>query len=146
MFGVMRKLCVVISRGLPALAGLALTATAAAAFPLFAAAGVPVATPQATKPSEHGLAIVRPGRRVDARSAALEGAQIALSRVADGSTYLWYQRDGTYAASFKPTLSFRGARGELCRHLVMELSSQHDFRVVEGIACREANGIWRLEG
>lgn len=142
----MCKLCVVISRGVPALAGLALTATAAAAIPLSAAAREPVVKQHSIGSSPQGQAIVRPGRRVDARSAVLEGAQIALSRVADGSTYLWYQRDGTHAASFKPTLSFRGTRGELCRHLVVELSSEHDFRVVEGIACREGNGIWRLEG
>ncbi len=132
-------------RAVPVLAGLALSASTAAASPLSAAVDEPAVKAAPALPGPNP-AIVRPARRVDARSAALEGAQIALSRVPDGSTYIWHRHDGTFSASFKPTVTFRGAGGELCRHLVMELSSERDFRVAEGVACREADGTWRLEG
>lgn len=124
--------------------GLAVSASAAAASPLFAAVEEPTVKVSPAPPPTH--AVVRPGRRLDARSAALESVQIALSRVADGSTFIWHRRDGSFSGAVKPTSSFRSARGLLCRHVVLELSSERDFRVAEGIACREANGIWKLEG
>jgi hypothetical protein len=146
MSGVMRKQSSCISCAVHVVFGLALSASAAAAFPLSAAVDEPAVKVAPAPPPGQGFAIIRPGRRLDARSAALESAQIALSRVPDGSTYIWHRRDGSFSGTVKPTVSFRGARGELCRHLVMELSSERDFRVAEGVACREADGIWRLEG
>lgn len=80
------------------------------------------------------------------RAAVLEKVQIALSQVADGSTYIWHRPNGIMSGSVKPTASFRRPDGQLCRHLVLEISSEDDFRTLEGIACRERGGRWSLEG
>jgi surface antigen len=134
-----------VSRCVPAFAGLALVASTAAASPLSAA--VEQATDVAEKSAPQSKhAILKSGRIMTDRAAALESVQIALARVADGSTYIWHRPNGILSGSIKPTITFRRANGELCRHVIVEMSSEEDFRVVEGIACRETNGQWRLEG
>ena len=136
----------IVSRCVPAIAGLALVASTAAASPLSAAVEQTSAGHGGPHIREFKHAILKPGRNFTDRAAALESVQIALSRVADGSIYIWHRPGGTFSGSVKPTASFRRPNGELCRHLVMEISSEIDFRTVEGVACREANGVWRLEG
>lgn len=124
---------------------MALVASTAAASPLSAAVEQ-TSDERIRHAQQFKHAILKTGRNFTDQAAALESVQIALSRVADGSMYIWHRPSGTLSGSVKPTASFRRPNGELCRHLVMELSSELDFRTVEGIACREANGVWRLEG
>lgn len=145
-FVVMRRLIVFVARCVLASAGLALIASTAAASPLFAAveqSSLRSAGRDAFSPQH---AILKPGRFTSDHAAALESVQIALSRVADGSMYVWHRPSGLMSGSVKPTATFRAHNGELCRHLVMEISSEENFRTLEGIACRAANGVWRLDG
>jgi surface antigen len=78
--------------------------------------------------------------------AALEVVQIALSEVGDGSSYIWHRRNGRLSGIVQPTASFRDHNGQICRHVIVSLSSGSYSRQAEGIACRLANGIWQLEG
>lgn len=135
---------ITVLRCVPVLAGLALVAPAAVAIPLSTAAEPLHTRPQHT--FEPQQAIIKNGRLADHEFALLRNLQVALTRVADGSTYVWHSTDGRLSGTIRPTASFRDARGELCRHLVIGLSSEKSARTLEGIACRGAHGIWSLEG
>lgn len=78
--------------------------------------------------------------------AALEAVQIALSEVGDGSSYVWYRRNGRLSGLIQPTFSFKDHSGNVCRHLIVSLSSGAYTRKVEGIACRLLSGVWQLDG
>ncbi len=78
--------------------------------------------------------------------AALESVQLALSEVGDGSTYVWHRYHGRLSGVVQPTTSFRDASGNVCRHLVVILSSGTRSRRSEGIACRLGSGQWQLQG
>ncbi len=78
--------------------------------------------------------------------AALEAVQLALSEVSDGATYIWHRRHGRLSGAVKPTSSFKDTNGQICRHIVMAMTSGEYSRKAEGIACRGAKGVWTLEG
>lgn len=78
--------------------------------------------------------------------ATLEAIQIALSSVADGITHVWSLDDGRLNAAIRPTRSFRDVKWRVCRHVVIMLNSGGLSRSAEGIACRQEDGIWGLEG
>ena len=78
--------------------------------------------------------------------AALEAVQLALTEVGDGNTFVWYRANGKLSGVFQPTSSFKDVTGKICRHLKMMLTSGTTSRKAEGIACREASGLWSLEG
>jgi len=78
--------------------------------------------------------------------AALQSVQLALSRLADGSNFIWRRRNGHLSGLVKPTSSFRNADGAICRHFVVLLTTGLKTKKTEGIACRLANGRWQLEG
>lgn len=78
--------------------------------------------------------------------AALDAVQIALTEAADGATYVWQRHHGRLNGAVRMTSTFRGSDGRLCRHLVMTLSSGGYSRKTEGIACRDGDHVWSLEG
>jgi hypothetical protein len=78
--------------------------------------------------------------------AALTSVQVALSRVGDGTAFAWRRGNGRLSGIVSPTSSFRNTSGAICRHFVMLLTTGFKTRKTEGIACRLANGRWRLEG
>ncbi len=78
--------------------------------------------------------------------AALEALQLALSEVGDGATYIWHRRHGRLSGAVKPTSSFKEADGQICRHIVVALTSGDYSRKAEGIACRSPAGVWTLAG
>lgn len=78
--------------------------------------------------------------------AALDAVQIALTEAADGATYVWQRHHGRLNGAVRMTSTFRGSDGRLCRHLVMTLSSGGYSRKTEGIACRDRDLVWSLEG
>lgn len=80
------------------------------------------------------------------RAAALESVQFALSEVGDGGTYVWHRGHGQLSGIVKPTASFRDADGDVCRHVVIRLTSGTLSRKTEAIACRLKSGIWELDG
>lgn len=78
--------------------------------------------------------------------AALEAVQLALTEVGDGATYVWHRRNGRLSGAIQPTSSFKDAAGQVCRHIVVAMTSGNYSRKAEGIACRRGDGVWVLEG
>jgi hypothetical protein len=78
--------------------------------------------------------------------AAMEAIQLVLTEVGDGNTFVWYRAHGKLSGMFQPTVSFRDARGNVCRHLKVTLTSGVVSRKAEGVACRGLGGVWSLEG
>jgi len=78
--------------------------------------------------------------------AALSSIQHALSSVADGATYVWHRHNGRLSGLVKPTGSFRSAAGDICRHVIVMMTTGQKSRKTEGVACRQPNGVWSLEG
>jgi len=78
--------------------------------------------------------------------AALESVQQALNKVGDGASYVWHRANGRLSGLVQPTHSFRNAQGQVCRHLVILLTTGDRTNKAEGIACRAADGRWALEG
>lgn len=90
--------------------------------------------------------VVRPVFDVSDEIAALEAVHYALSQIGDGSSYVWHRRNGRLSGIVHPTASFKDITGQVCRHIVLELSSGDFARRTEGIACRLHTGVWQLEG
>jgi surface antigen len=82
----------------------------------------------------------------DDHIAALEAVQFALDEVGDGATYVWHRKSGPLRGAIKPTASFRDAKGQVCRHILLSLSLGTHTRHVEGIACRGTERRWSLAG
>jgi hypothetical protein len=76
--------------------------------------------------------------------AAFEALHLGLTEVADGATYIWHRTNGRLSGAIQPTKSFKSANGQICRHIVVSLSSGTMHRRTEGIACRAATGVWNL--
>lgn len=88
------------------------------------------------------------GRALDAGDeiAALSSVQHALSATADGATYVWHRNNGRLSGLVKPTSSFKNVEGTICRHVVVMMTTGDKTRKAEGVACRDALGVWSLEG
>jgi hypothetical protein len=78
--------------------------------------------------------------------AALEAIRVALTEVADGSTYVWHRTGGRLGGIVRPTVSFKDAAGRVCRHIELMLAAGTRTARIEGIACRLGNGRWQLDG
>jgi surface antigen len=78
--------------------------------------------------------------------AAFEALHLGLSEVGDGATYVWHRANGRLSGAVQPTKSFKAASGQVCRHIVVSLSSGTMHRRTEGIACRANDGVWSLNG
>jgi surface antigen len=80
------------------------------------------------------------------RLAVLEAIHVGLTDAPDGSTYMWRRHNGKIAGSVRPTNSFRDSHGKVCRFLVFQLLLGEHMRQIEGIACRQDDRSWLLEG
>jgi surface antigen len=78
--------------------------------------------------------------------AVLESVQLALTQVADGSSYVWHRSHGRLSGIVRPTASFKDHRGHVCRHILVVLNSTDETKKTEAIACRLAAGGWELDG
>ncbi len=78
--------------------------------------------------------------------AALEVVQVALSSVEDGVDFTQKWKDKRIQAVIRPTQSFKDNRGRVCRHVMIWLHSGTLAKAAEGIACRQRDGVWSLEG
>lgn len=101
---------------------------------------------QSRRSSRPKYADLRTELDVSDEIATLETLQLALSEVGDGATYVWHRYHGRLSGVIRPTASFKGGSGEICRHLVVVLTSGSRSQRSEGIACRMDDGRWRLEG
>lgn len=78
--------------------------------------------------------------------ATLQAIHIALQTVGDGGAYLWQRGHGLLDGMVRPTASFKGRDGEICRHIIIRLNSRNYSREAEGIACQDDSGRWSLAG
>ena len=78
--------------------------------------------------------------------AALHAIQIALQAVGDGDAYIWHRGHGLLGGMIRPTTSFKGPDGTICRHIIIRFNSGRYSREAEGIACRDTSGRWSLSG
>jgi hypothetical protein len=78
--------------------------------------------------------------------AALESVQFALSEVGDGASYIWHRNNGRLSGLVQPMTSFKDGQGQICRHVVVILTSGSNSKKAEGVACRAPSGQWKLEG
>lgn len=78
--------------------------------------------------------------------ATLETLQMALSEVGDGSTYVWHRYHGHLSGVITPTTSFKDDTGQVCRHVIVVLTSDSRSQRSEGIACRLPTGQWQMQG
>jgi hypothetical protein len=77
--------------------------------------------------------------------AALENVQLALTEIADGSSFIWHRNHGRLSGIIKPISSFKDTTGAVCRHAVVVLSGHEVTKRTEIVACRLPTGIWQLE-
>lgn len=75
---------------------------------------------------------------------ALRALHLALTRVPDGGTFIWRKRSRSLKGVIKPTKAFRNAEGQVCRHLIYALALGRYSKQIEGIACRQEDGSWKL--
>ena len=78
--------------------------------------------------------------------AALESVQFALSEVGDGASYIWHRNNGRISGMVQPVTSFKDGQGQVCRHVVVILTTGAVSKKAEGVACRLSGGQWKLEG
>ena len=104
------------------------------------------ACPQAGSSTKPKLAGLPPPLDIQDEIAALESLQIALSKVADGSSYVWHRSHGRLSGVIRPTSSFKDASGQVCRHITVVLSGLDTTKRTETIACRLDNGVWQIDG
>ncbi|HET6389462.1 RT0821/Lpp0805 family surface protein [Hyphomicrobium sp.] len=87
---------------------------------------------------------IKPTLDQDDEYAALESVQLALTEVADGSSYVWHRAHGRLSGVVKPLASFKDTRGSVCRHAVVTLTGVDTTKETEIVACRLPTGIWQL--
>lgn len=80
------------------------------------------------------------------RIAALESLQLALTHVADGSSYVWHRGHGQLSGIVRPTRSYLSKSGKVCRDLIVLFASGEQQRKTATSACRQKSGIWRING
>ena len=102
--------------------------------------------PAAYPSFEQNATPARPVLDASDEFAALDAVQIALTEAADGSTYVWQRHHGRLNGAIRMTRTFRASDSRLCRHLVMTLTAGRYTRKTEGIACRDRDRVWSLEG
>ena len=76
--------------------------------------------------------------------ATLHAIHTALNSVGDGGAFVWQRGNGRLDGLIRPTASFKSARGQICRHVIIRLTSGYYSREVEGIACQDGSGTWSL--
>lgn len=76
----------------------------------------------------------------------MRALDLALTEIADGSTLVWRRPARDFVGRIKPVSAFRDDQGRVCRRIVYSLALGSHERRAEGIACREENGRWSLDG
>ncbi len=80
------------------------------------------------------------------RAVALQALDLALSELGDGTTLLWKRPARQLAGAVKPVSAFRDDQGRVCRHVIYALTLGTYIKQIEGIACRNSDGHWSLDG
>lgn len=102
---------------------------------------------RAKRPKFAGL-VAGPASALDDNDelAALASVHVALSGVADGQAYVWTRANGRLSGLVRPVSSFRNDEGQICRHLIVLLTTGLSTKKTEGVACRLQGGRWQIGG
>lgn len=115
-----------------------------------AARADPTAGPATASSRSHRAPLELPVMRANVdpgdETAALAAVDVALTQAGDGSTYIWHRGNGRLSGAIRVTGTFRDVDGRICRHMEMRLRLGTYSRSTEGIACRDKDGAWLLEG
>jgi hypothetical protein len=76
--------------------------------------------------------------------AALASVHLALNSVGDGAAYVWQRSNGHLSGLVRPISSFRNDAGQICRHVVVMLTTGQRTQKMESTACRLEGGRWQL--
>ena len=79
-------------------------------------------------------------------TATLHAVQIGLTELPDGARFVWRRAHGRLSGVVRPKFSFKNDLGAVCRQLELTLRSGTYTRTIEGIACRDPDGRWALDG
>lgn len=97
-------------------------------------------------PSSADQAAPKPALDDTDETATLQAVHIGLTEIPDGANFVWRRAHGRLSGVVRPLFSFKDVNGNVCRHIVLTLKSGTYVRTVEGIACREPDGRWALDG
>jgi hypothetical protein len=75
---------------------------------------------------------------------ALRALHLALDQVPDGGTFVWRKKSRSLKGMIRPSKAFRNSDGHICRHIIYALVLGRYTKQIEGIACRQEDGRWRL--
>lgn len=78
--------------------------------------------------------------------AALASVQQALNGAGDGQAYVWARNNGRLSGLVRPISSFRNDAGQICRHVLVLLTTGQTTKKTESTACRLTGGRWQLGG
>jgi 17 kDa outer membrane surface antigen len=78
--------------------------------------------------------------------AALSSVQHALNSAGDGQAYVWQRSNGRLSGLVRPISSFRNDDGQVCRHVIVMLTTGKRTQKMESTACRLERGRWQLGG
>lgn len=78
--------------------------------------------------------------------AALASMHLALNSTGDGQAYVWQRSNGRLSGLVRPISSFRNDDGQVCRHVIVMLTTGLRTQKMESTACRLAGGRWQLGG
>jgi surface antigen len=125
---------------------LAVSLMAPAPLPLKAEEGGAQVAAKAAELPKVSLAELKARLDSSDRAVALEALQMALEELGDGVTLVWRRPERELVGRIKPTSAFRDDEGRICRHVVYTLELGSYERQIEGVACREDDGIWSVSG
>ena len=80
------------------------------------------------------------------RALAVKALGLALNELGDGATLVWRRPERALVGKIKPSAAFRDNEGRICRHVNYAITLGDYAKQVEGVACREIDGEWSLEG
>lgn len=107
----------------------------------------PDAREKSSRPKFAGL-IAGPTSALDESDeiAALASVHLALNGVGDGQAYVWARSNGRLSGLVRPVSSFRNDDGQICRHVILLLTTGLTTKRTESTACRLPGGRWQLGG
>ena len=80
------------------------------------------------------------------RDMAMRALNLALTEIGDGATLVWKRPSRDLEGRIKAVSAFRDDQGRVCRRLVYALTLGKYESRAEGIACRQEDGRWSLDG
>jgi surface antigen len=72
--------------------------------------------------------------------------QSTLETQPSGTTTIWTNPDTDFETTVKPSPAFVDEQGRQCRPFQQTVTLKGDTELIQGLACREADGTWKIVG